>query len=110
MIKAKEISTAASKAHVKDIQIDKDYVISWILFGIANNTFLKESLIFKGGTVLKKAYFPAYRFPDELEFTFKGDFIAEAIKTAFSETITWVHKNPEIIFSWRGGWREDENN
>jgi hypothetical protein len=30
---------------------------SWILYGISQNAFLHENLIFKGGTVLKKAYF-----------------------------------------------------
>lgn len=110
MIKAKEISTAASKASVKEIQIDKDYVISWILFGIANNLFLKENLVFKGGTVLKKAYFPAYRFPDELEFTFKGDFAVEGIKNAFSETIKWVHEKSGITLFLRGDVREDADN
>ena len=95
MIKVKEISSTTAKAHVGDIQIEKDYVISWLLYGIANNPFLKEHLLFKGGAVLKKAYFPAYRYSDDLEFTFQGDFTVDAIKFAFSETIK---VSPTFIF------------
>jgi len=41
---------------------EKDYVISWLLREIYEDTPLKDSLIFKGGTALKisaYAYFPA---------------------------------------------------
>lgn len=90
MILPKEINALSGKAGVKDTQIEKDYVISWVLYGIAHNTFLKENLIFKGGTVLKKVYFPDYRFSEDLDFTFKGDFNIDAIKKAFSEVIKYV--------------------
>ena len=74
------------KINIQRDQIEKDYVISWVTYGIANNPFLKENLIFKGGTVLKKAYFPDYRFSEDLDTTFTGkDFKIEAIKTAFHE-------------------------
>ncbi len=44
----------AARMGVRDTQIEKDYVISWICYGIAKNRFLRENLVFKGGTVLKK--------------------------------------------------------
>ena len=40
MIKAGEIDKIAIKAGVRATQIQKDYVISWILWGIAQNGFL----------------------------------------------------------------------
>jgi predicted nucleotidyltransferase component of viral defense system len=43
--------------------------LSWILAGISQNEVLKESLVFKGGTALKKAYFGNYRFSEDLDFT-----------------------------------------
>ena len=109
MIQVKEISGAATKAGVKDIQIEKDYVISWILYGIAEIPFLKENLIFKGGTVLKKAYFPAYRFSEELEFSIKGGFNPEDIKSVFSELIKIVFEKSGITLSLKGDTREDAN-
>src|SRR5690554_5721918 len=69
MIQAKEINTVATKNKLKDTQIEKDYILSWILFGIANNDLLSTVLVFKGGTVLKKTYFQDYRFSEDLDFT-----------------------------------------
>ena len=54
MIKPKEISKIANIEGVRQQQIEKDYIISWILWGIYKYDLLKEALIFKGGTCIKK--------------------------------------------------------
>ncbi|MDR2868198.1 MAG: nucleotidyl transferase AbiEii/AbiGii toxin family protein [Bacteroidales bacterium] len=69
MIEQKEINKIATQNRVSDRQIEKDYVLSWLLFAISNNKILSKSLVFKGGTVLKKAYFEDYRFSEDLDFT-----------------------------------------
>jgi uncharacterized protein len=100
MILPGEIQSIAGKAGVRDTQIEKDYVISWVTYGIANISFLKEMLIFKGGTVLKKVYFPDYRFSEDLDFTFIGkNFDTESIKAAFIELIGWVYEESRISLS-----------
>ena len=48
--------------------IEKDYVLSWILIGIAKSK-ISNMVTFKGGTALKKFYFPNYRFSEDLDFT-----------------------------------------
>jgi len=53
--------------------IERDYILSWILAGIGENKELCDSLIFKGGTALKKCYFGKYRFSEDLDFTAKQD-------------------------------------
>ena len=55
MIEPKEINKAAAANRVSDRQIEKDYVLSWVLFAISKNTTLNKALVFKGGTALKKA-------------------------------------------------------
>lgn len=60
MIHTKDINAQAGKYKVKDTQIEKDYVPSWILYGISQNELLSKILVFKGGTVKKKAYFDDY--------------------------------------------------
>ena len=55
--------------------IEKDYILSWILAGIAANVKLQNELIFKGGTALKKCYFGNYRFSEDLDFTAKEDIV-----------------------------------
>ena len=46
--------------------IEKDYILSWVLAGIAVNVKLQNELIFKGGTALKKCYFGNCRFSEDL--------------------------------------------
>ena len=52
MIKPGEIQKKSTEAGVRDQQIEKDYVISWILQGIAVHDKLSRIIVFKGGTVL----------------------------------------------------------
>lgn len=111
MIQPREIQSIAGKEGVRDTQIEKDYVISWVIYGIANNPFLKENLIFKGGTVLKKVYFSDYRFSEDLDFTFIGkDFDIEAIKAAFNELIEWVYEKSRISLSVQDETQHDTGN
>ena len=49
--------------------IEKDYVLGWLLAGIANNRELDRGWIFKGGTCLRKCYYETYRFSEDLDFT-----------------------------------------
>lgn len=49
--------------------VEKDYALSYILAGIANQEELSHSLIFKGGTALKKMFFGDYRFSVDLDFS-----------------------------------------
>ena len=51
--------------------IESDYILSWVLAGIGVNEKLRNDLIFKGGTALKKCYFGEYRFSEDLDFTAK---------------------------------------
>ncbi|MCK5759444.1 MAG: nucleotidyl transferase AbiEii/AbiGii toxin family protein [Clostridiales bacterium] len=69
MIKPGEIQQKARAAGVRDQQIEKDYILSWILQGIAQHEHLSKAIVFKGGTVMKKVYFEDYRFSEDLDFT-----------------------------------------
>lgn len=40
--------------------LEKDYLLSWILAGITQVEILRNSLVFIGGTALKKCYFGNY--------------------------------------------------
>lgn len=97
MIRSGEIQTIAAKLGVRDTQIEKDYVISWILYGLSKNEYLSHHLVFKGGTVLKKAYFPDYRFSEDMDFTFIGEkFDIGNIKQAFEEICSGVYDESRI--------------
>jgi predicted nucleotidyltransferase component of viral defense system len=79
MIKPGEIQKKAREDGVRDQQIEKDYILSWILRGIAQHENLSRAIVFKGGTVLKKFYFEDYRFSEDLDFTSLDDTISNEI-------------------------------
>lgn len=110
MIQPKEVHALAGKTGVRDTQIEKDYVISWVLWGISKNEFLRENLVFKGGTVLKKAYFPGYRYSEELEFTFSGEMNASTVKDSFTGLIVQVHDASGITLSMEGEKQPETGN
>ena len=97
MIKPGEIQKKARAASVRDLQIEKDYVISWILQGIAINKILSKVIVFKGGTVLKKVYFKDYRFSEDLDFTLLDDKISnQQIFDYFNEVFEFVKEEANI--------------
>jgi len=53
--------------------LEQDYILSWILAGISEVESLKDTLVFKGGTALKKCFFGDYRFSEDLDFSAMGD-------------------------------------
>ena len=99
MIKVKEVSSSAAKAGVLDARAEKDYVISWVLFGVASTPFLKDRLIFKGGTAMRKVYFPNYRYSEDLEFALKGTFDLEEFKAGVGALIKWVQEKSGVILT-----------
>jgi uncharacterized protein len=79
MIRSGELQKKAFAAKVRDTQIEKDYILTWILWGIATQPTLANALAFKGGTVLKKAYFEDYRFSEDLDFTVVAEITNDAL-------------------------------
>lgn len=77
MIKPGEIDKIAIEKGVRAKQIEKDYVISWILWGIARNELLNNELVFKGGTCLKKIHFDDYRYSEDIDFTLRNDVVSD---------------------------------
>lgn len=97
MIRLKEINAVAAKNKLKATQIEKDYVLSWILLGIANNELLSKQLVFKGGTVLKKIYFPEYRFSEDLDFTLLDEKITNGqLLHEFEKVYAFVKEEANI--------------
>lgn len=72
MILQKEIATISEQLGVSKSVIDKDWVLGHFIAAIFDEPELKETLIFKGGTCLKKCWFEEYRFSEDLDFTSKS--------------------------------------
>ncbi|MEA3495244.1 MAG: nucleotidyl transferase AbiEii/AbiGii toxin family protein [Bacteroidota bacterium] len=97
MIKQGEIQRKARTVGVRDQQIEKDYILSWILQAVAMHNKLAKAIVFKGGTVLKKVYFEDYRFSEDLDFTLLDDNIPnQQIFDYFNEVFEYVREEANI--------------
>ena len=68
MIDYLQVQRLALKNNVSQEIIEKDYFIELVLFYFSKDSSLCENLVFRGGTALKKVYFPEYRFSEDLDF------------------------------------------
>lgn len=96
-----------SKAEVKKIslekgleisQIEKDYVLGWILAGISEDEQLSKAWAFKGGTCLRKCFFEDYRYSEDLDFTItnKETSDVENFQNSLTRIAEWVLKQTSI--------------
>ena len=69
MIPKGEILALRGEWSLSEEIIEKDYVLGWLLAGIAAEPALRNLWVFKGGTALRKCYFETYRFSEDLDFT-----------------------------------------
>ncbi len=97
MIRSGEIQKKANNLGVRDQQIEKDYILSWILQGISQHEELSSAMAFKGGTVLKKVYFEDYRFSEDLDFTLLDEAVdSGTILDWFTEVFGFVKQAANI--------------
>ena len=73
--------------------LERDYLLSWLLAGIGRVSALRDTLVFKGGTALKKCYFGDYRFSEDLDFTGidgvpTGASLEQAVRETCEVTVT----------------------
>lgn len=89
MIGDAEIRRIARTAGVEPRIVELDYALGWALRGIASHDALSPRLVFKGGTCLRKCYFPDYRFSEDLDFTatkwLDWDDLDNALRDAFAQ-------------------------
>ena len=100
MIKQKEIRNKAIEWKVSADTVDKDYVLGHFLSGFFYH--FNAQLIFKGGTCLRKCYFPNYRFSEDLDFSaiensfvLKSDDLNDICRKV--EAFSGIQFSPETI-------------
>ena len=98
MIDRREILDMATQMSLNPHVVEKDYVLGWMLAGIASHPILRETWVFKGGTCLKKCYFETYRFSEDLDFTLTDpEQIDETfLKAAIAEIGAWIYEQAGI--------------
>jgi predicted nucleotidyltransferase component of viral defense system len=77
------LQTAGGR-RIPEAIIERDYVLSWFLTGLANHP-LRDVLAFKGGTALRRCWFEDYRFSEDLDFTLTRAITLEEILAGLEE-------------------------
>ena len=72
--------------------IERDYVLGWLLAGIAHHDALNRTWVFKGGTCLRKCYYETFRFSEDLDFTIVdgGPEEPDELTRVFGEIAEWL--------------------
>jgi len=73
MISHIDIQRAAKQWNLEDHIIEKDYVLGWLLWGIAKHPRLSRAWVLKGGSAIKKCYVDTHRYSQDLDFTILPD-------------------------------------
>jgi len=80
--------------------VEKDYVLGWILAGIALDAELGRTWIFKGGTCLRKCVLETYRFSEDLDFTLlpEAAYTSEELARLLRDLVERVNERSGIQF------------
>jgi len=99
MITKASIFERAEDLELRPTTVEKDYVLGWLLAGVAEHPDLSK-WVFKGGTCLKKCFFETYRFSEDLDFTVPMEqrLTVESIKGNLAEATAWVTERSGIQF------------
>lgn len=99
MIPKAQILAIAGSQGLFPTTVEKDYVLGWLLAGIAQHPELSR-WAFKGGTCIKKCFFETYRFSEDLDYTVQEEvhLSHDAISAWLGELATWVESEAGIQF------------
>jgi predicted nucleotidyltransferase component of viral defense system len=90
--------------------LDRDYCLAWFLVGLSRSS-LREHLVFKGGTALKRCYFGDYRFSEDLDFTLASEISLESILSGLEDIYADVRSASGIPFHYsREDRKKHQNN
>lgn len=94
---------------VPEAVIERDYCLAWFLFGLAHSP-LRELLVFKGVTALRRCHFKDYRFSEDLDFTLVEERPLDDVLDQLDDIFEWILDESGIEFGL--GKQEDphENN
>jgi len=84
------IQEAARQYGVPQNLIEKDYALTYTLAGLASHPDLTDTLLFKGGTALKKVFFGDYRFSEDLDFSAQSAPKDRDLENAIRQAATHV--------------------
>ena len=81
--------------------LEKDYALTWLLSGIySEDSKLANLLIFKGGTAIRKVYFPEWRLSEDLDFTILRKIVPAKVRGSFDDTFRLLKEKSGIDYAF----------
>jgi predicted nucleotidyltransferase component of viral defense system len=84
---------------IREDVLERDYCLAWFLTALAESD-LRTVFAFKGGTALKRCYFPDYRFSEDLDFTLREALPFEEIRARLDHIYAMVLEQSAIAFTF----------
>lgn len=81
--------------------LEKDYVLTEALRALAQVPLMATTFVFKGGTALRKVYFPQWRYSEDLDFTVTAGFPQESLEAQLEELYRVVRETSGITLATR---------
>lgn len=98
MITREEIDAKADEFGIHASNVQRDYVFGWLIGGLYEASQLRDVLILKGGNALRKGYFPATRFSDDLDFTTTRGLDGDLLVREFNEICRFAEARSGVKF------------
>jgi len=116
MIPQRNLSLLANRLYkehggrrIPEAVLERDYCLAWFLAGLSKSK-LRDLLIFKGGTALKRCHFGDYRFSEDLDFTLAKRVEFAEIRAGLEEVYEQVAQASGIRFSFEAEDRQTHVN
>ena len=87
MIDPAQIKTIAAQAKIDPGIVEKDYVLSKALMALSQDDEFQKVFVFKGGTALKKCFYPEWRFSEDIDLTATDKLKPKGIKSLFQKAV-----------------------
>lgn len=102
------LASAGGRRVVESV-LERDYCLAWFLVGLSRSP-LRDALVFKGGTALKRCYFGDYRFSEDLDFTLAEPRELDAILTELEVVYAEVERASGIVVRFARADRRSHQN
>ncbi|MBI4551243.1 MAG: nucleotidyl transferase AbiEii/AbiGii toxin family protein [Candidatus Latescibacteria bacterium] len=78
-------------------QVEKDYIILWLLYGLSRPELGLKGWVFKGGTCLRHCYYPGYRFSEDIDFSCTPESGGlKTVRASLDRAAIWVQETSGI--------------
>lgn len=90
---------ATDGLRIREDVLERDYCLAWFLSCLSQSD-LKPVLAFKGGTALRRCYFPDYRFSEDLDFTLRDALAFDEIRSRLERVYAMAREQSGIQFTF----------